>query len=86
MEINGKIMRDQPHKLNISQLSERSGISYSEIDLLIQDGIVSLPEDGYMFSAKHEAELRTIKKLKDYGCNIECTKRSDYLVDRFTVD
>jgi len=79
-------MRNQPFRLNISQLSERSGISFTQIDLLIQDGIVSLPVEGYMFTAKHEAELRCIKKLKDYGCNIECTKRSDYLVDRFTVD
>ena len=79
-------MRNQPHRLNISQLSERSGISFSQIDLLIQDGIVSLPIEGYMFTTKHEAELRSIKKLKDYGCNIECTKRSEYLVDRFTID
>lgn len=79
-------MRNQPHRLNISQLSERSGVSFSQIDLLIQDGIVSLPIEGYMFTTKHEAELRSIKKLKDYGCNIECTKRSEYLVDRFTVD
>ena len=78
-------MRDQPHKLNISQLSERSGMSASKIDLLIQDGIVSKPVDGYMFTAKHEAELRGIKMLKDYGCNIICTKRADYVLDWFVV-
>ena len=78
-------MRDQPHKLNISQLSERSGMSASKIDLLIQDGIVSKPVDGYMFTAKHEAELRGIKKLDDYGCGINCTKRTGYVLDWFVV-
>jgi len=78
-------MRNQPQKLNISQLSERSGISYSEIDLLIQDGVVSMPVDGYMFTAKHEAELSNIKALKDYGCNIVCTKRLNYTLDWFVV-
>jgi len=78
-------MRDQPHRLNISQLSERSGVSYSKIDLLIQDGILSKPVDGYMFTSKHEAELRGIKKLADYGCIINCTKRTDYVLDWFVV-
>ena len=82
---NGAKMRNQPHKLNISQLSERSGISLSKIDLLIQDGIVSKPVGGYMFTTKHEAELRGIKKLADYGYTINCSKRTDYVLDWFVV-
>ena len=78
-------MRDQPHKLNISQLSERSGVSYSKIDLLIQDGILSKPVDGYMFTSKHEAELRGIKKLADDGCTINLSKRTNYVLDWFVV-
>ena len=78
-------MRDQPHKLNISQSSERSGVGPSKIDLLIQDGIVSKPVDGYMVTSKHEAELRCIKKLADYGCTINCTKRTGYVLDWFLV-
>jgi len=78
-------MRDRPHKLNISQLSERSGMSASKIDLLIQDGIVSKPVDGYMFTVKHEAELRGIKKLADDGCTINLSKRTNYVLDWFVV-
>ena len=84
-ELNGANMRNQPHKLNISQLSERSGISLSKIDLLIQDGIVSRPVDGYMFTKKHEAELRDIKKLADDGCTVNWSKRTKYVLDWFVV-
>jgi hypothetical protein len=78
-------MRNKPFQLNISQLSERSGIGFAKIDFLIQDGFVNLPIEGYMFITKYEAELRSIKKRKDYGCNIVCTKRSEYLVNSVTV-
>jgi hypothetical protein len=71
-------MRNQPYRLNISQLSERSGISYSKIDLLIQDVVVSMPVEGYMFTEKHEAEL---KDIKEYGCSIDCTKRAGYMLE-----
>ena len=80
-----KEMRIKPYRLNICQLSERSGYSFSQIDLLIQDGIVSLPLDGYMFSARHQEELRGIRISEDHGCSIKPTRRSDYMLDWFTV-
>jgi len=74
-----------PSKLNIVQLSERSGFSVSRIDLLIQDGLVSGPVNGFMFSSMHEQELESIKTLEEYGCNIEHGRRTDYVIDMFAV-
>ena len=70
-----------PNKLNIQQLAERSGYSADKIDLLIQEGLVSMPAEGFMFTAKHEQELNNIRVVVASGYPIECGRNGTYLVD-----
>ncbi len=74
-----------PIKMNISQLSERTGYSAEKIDLLIQEGLVSDPVHGFMFSAKHQQELENIRIISKSGYAIECDRNRSYVVDRFIV-
>lgn len=74
-----------PNKMNISQLAERSGYSADKIDLLMQEGLVSSPTEGFMFSNKHQQEIDNIKLLVKSGYLIECDRHSTYTIDRFIV-
>lgn len=70
-----------PNKLNIQQLAERSGYSADKIDLLIQEGVVSMPAEGFIFTAKHEQELQNIRTVAASGYPIECGRNGAYLID-----
>ncbi len=74
-----------PNKMNLAQLSERSGYSADKIDLLIQEGLVSAPSNGFCFTSKHLQEIKNIQKVSAAGYQIECGRQPSYLVDRFTV-
>ena len=74
-----------PIKMNIQQLSERSGYSAEKTDLLIQEGLVRDPIQGFMFSLKHQQELENIRIISKSGYAIECDRNRSYAVDRFMV-
>ncbi len=74
-----------PNKLNISQLAERSGYSADKVDLLIQEGLVSPPVNGYMFTNQHQQELENIRSVAKSGYQIECGRHASYTVDSFEV-
>ncbi len=74
-----------PHKMNLQQLAERSGFSADKVDLLIQEGLVSPPSNGYSFTNKHLQELENIKQVTATGYSIECGRQCSYVVDEFTL-
>ncbi len=78
-------MKGFPHRMNISQLAECSGYSPNKIDLLIQEGLVSGPINGYSFTDNHRQELENIKKIALSGYTLECGRHTSFVVDQFTI-
>ncbi len=74
-----------PTKMNISQLAECSGYSADKIDLLIQEGLVSGPINGFSFTSEHLRELENIRRVASSGYALECGRHALYVVDNFTI-
>ncbi len=78
-------MDRSPRKMNLSQLSERTGFSSDKIDLLIQEGLVSDPQHGFTFTSKHQQELENIRKVSGAGYEIVCERQGKFVIDQFVL-
>jgi hypothetical protein len=67
-------------------MGDRIGPEYpaDKIDLLIQEGLVSGPTNGYSFSYQHLQQLDNIRKVASSGYTLECDRHTSYVVDQFT--